>query len=108
MIILSGEPFDISQIINDYTDNSIEGQILHTMADSSEKYRFDSLNQLKFELLMRKETVNAARALNKSRFSFANFHKSKCNPEYWDRMENGGIQTEKWSKTQRRNLMIFL
>lgn len=89
MIIVSGSPFEV---INQYPNNSIEQYILNRMHESDEKYRYDSLEQLKFELKVRKETVNAAKKLNNSKFSFAVFHKSKCNPEYWIRTNNGGFR----------------
>lgn len=92
MIIISGDIFDISAIIDEYPRSSIERQLLTIMSQSSQKYRYDSLSQLKFELRMRKETVRSAKALNVSSLAFANFHKSKCNPEYWDRTQNGGLR----------------
>lgn len=92
MILLSGRPFDTSSLANEYPENSVEQQLLHAMSEGAGRYNYDSLNQLKFELLLRKEIVNAAIALYKSRLSFAVFHKSKANPEYWDRTENGGFR----------------
>ena len=92
MIILSGLPFDISALVNEYPENSVERQLLHAMSEGAGRYAYDSLNQLKFELLLRKEIVNAARALYKSGLSFAVFHKSKANPEYWNRTGNGGFR----------------
>lgn len=92
MIIIAGRPFDIATIIDEYPQNSVERQVLYAMSQSAEQYRYDSLEQLKFELRLRKEIVNAARALDRSRLSFAVFHKSRCNPEYWDRTDNGGFR----------------
>jgi protein-glutamine gamma-glutamyltransferase len=89
MIIVSDNPF---QIINQYPNNSIEQYILTKMNESTEKYRYDSLEQLHFELKVRKEIINAAKKLNNSKFAFAIFHKSKCNPEYWTRTNNGGFR----------------
>jgi len=91
MIILNGTPFDIFSIIHEYKENSVEAISLQKMAESQESYQYDSLEELKFELGLRKEIVNAAINLNSSAFSFAIFHKSKCNPLYWDRTANGGF-----------------
>lgn len=95
MIILSGRPFDISALVNEYPENSVERQVLHAMAEGAGRYAYDSLNQLKFELLLRNEIVNAARALYKSELSFATFHKARANPEYWDRTPNGGFRLKR-------------
>ena len=98
MIMLSGRTFDISEIINEYHPIGIERQVLRTLSESNDTYRYDSLNQLKFELRLRKEIVNAARVLNRSAFSFAVFRKSKCNEEYWDRTPNGGFRLKEGVK----------
>jgi len=62
------------------------------MSQSGENYRYDSLSQLKFELRLRKEIVNSAIKLYNSEFSFSGFHSSKCNPEYWEKTDNGGFR----------------
>lgn len=92
MIILSGSPFDITGLVNEYPENSVERQLLYAMSEGAGKYTYNSLNQLKFELHLRREIVNAAKALYKSGLSFAVFHKSRANPAYWDRTQNGGFR----------------
>jgi protein-glutamine gamma-glutamyltransferase len=92
MIRISGRPFDISEMIGEYPAGSIERQLLNTMSESSGTYQYDNLDQLKFELRLRKEIVNASAALNRSSFSFAVFRRSRCNPKYWDRTANGGFR----------------
>jgi len=91
MIMISGNSFDISEIIKEYDENSIEKLLLNKMSASSEKYNYDNLDQLKFELNMRRNIVNSAVGLNKSELSFAVFKKSVCNPVYWHRTPNGGF-----------------
>ncbi|WP_283606633.1 protein-glutamine gamma-glutamyltransferase [Faecalispora anaeroviscerum] len=91
MITISGSPFQISEIIGDYSENSVERQLLEQMSKSTETYRYDTLEQLKFELAMRREIVEAAKKLNRSGLKFAVFHKSECNPDYWERTSNGGF-----------------
>ena len=91
MVTVSGNSFDISKIMNEYTESSIERQLLNMMSANAEEYQYDSLDTLKFELRLRKEVVNAATGLNNSEFSFAVFDQSKCNPVYWDRTDNGGF-----------------
>lgn len=92
MIILSGNYFDISEIINQYDHNSIERYLLEKMSASDEKYQYDYLDQLRFELIFRKEIIKAAIDLYKSRINFAVFNKSKANPKYWNRTNNGGFE----------------
>ena len=92
MIVIAGSPFPISQIISGYPENSVERQLLEQMSQSAATYRYDTLEQLTFELSLRREIVDAARALNRSGLSFAVFHKSECNPAYWNRTSNGGFR----------------
>lgn len=91
MLYVSGVSLDVSTIINEYSENSIERELLNKMAASGEKYQYENINQLKFELNFRKEIVNSAVTLNNSGLSFATFKNSKCNPEYWTRTRNGGF-----------------
>lgn len=98
MITISGNPLDITTLSNDYPENSIERQLLSKLSASTEKYQYDSLNDLKFELRLRKEIVNTAITLNNSDLSFSVFRKSKCNPAYWDRTGNGGFKLKKTVK----------
>ena len=71
---------------------SVERLVIDAIWDSEETYAYSSLEEFLFELRFRKETVNAARELNRSRLSFATFHNSKANPKYWDRTPNGGFR----------------
>lgn len=91
MITVSGSSLPLSDITGEYPENSIERQLLEQMSKSTENYRYDTLDQLKFELSMRREIVNAAKQLNSSGMKFAVFHKSECNPDYWERTSNGGF-----------------
>lgn len=91
MITISGSPPQLSEIVEEYPENSVERQLLNEMSQSTETYRYDTLEQLKFELSMRREIVNAARQLNASGMNFSVFHKSKANPDYWERTSNGGF-----------------
>ncbi|MHB8064511.1 MAG: protein-glutamine gamma-glutamyltransferase, partial [Ruminiclostridium sp.] len=82
---------DSNTIINKYAQNSIERKIISILASSSEVYRYDSENQLDFELKLRKSIINAARELNRSYFSFRVFRKSICNLDYWNKTDEGGF-----------------
>lgn len=91
MIIISNTPLDIETIIYEYPENSIERDIINTMSESSEKYRYDYLDQLRFELNLRNEIINASKQLYRSRLSFKVFRYSECSPEYWNRSNDGGF-----------------
>lgn len=91
MIKIEGNKLDVNTIIDQYKSNSIEAYILNKMSSGEEVYEYDSLDELKFEINLRKNIVDAAIDLNKSDFDFAVFRKSTANPEYWDRTPQGGF-----------------
>ncbi|SHI19048.1 protein-glutamine gamma-glutamyltransferase [Sporobacter termitidis DSM 10068] len=90
MILVDNRLLDASAL--DYPEGSMERSMLNTLSSSPERYTYDSLNQLKFELRMRKEIVAAANALNRSNLSFEVFRDSRCNPTYWRRRGDGGFE----------------
>ena len=90
MITIKNQPPDDS-LNKGYPPMSLERQILDTLISSSTIYNYNSIDQLKFELRMRREIINAAEALFRSGMSFAVFRKSECNPVYWQRMDDGGF-----------------
>lgn len=108
MILISGSQPDLSAIAGEYAQNSVERLVLNQMSESAARYRYDSLRQLRFELSLRREIVAAARALNQSRMGFAVFHKSRCNPAYWDRTDNGGFQLKAGAKPHEAINDIFV
>lgn len=65
--------------------------IVKQMADYTTKYEFESIDQLKFELLFRINTLKAAMELNGSKAKFTTFQYAFCNPKYWYRLSNGGF-----------------
>lgn len=91
MIIINNQPLEAANILSEYPENSIERTVLDTMSASAEKYSFASLEQLKFELRLRKEIIKAAEALYESDIEFRVFRDSICNPAYWTRMNDGGF-----------------
>lgn len=71
--------------------NKEQKTIIKQMAASFIIYEYGAVNQLKFELLFRINTLKAATQLNKSGAKFTTFRYSFCNPMYWDRLSNGGF-----------------
>ena len=88
MIMIAGKPL-APDALNTYPAGSFEQNLLQVMSDNN--LGFDNMEQLKFELELRKSTVNAAKALNHSELDFAIFRKSRCNKEYWTRTAEGGF-----------------
>ncbi|MEI7024985.1 protein-glutamine gamma-glutamyltransferase [Paenibacillus sp. y28] len=72
--------------------DGIERKILNTLAASPITYRYDSTQDLLFELKLREEIIQASRDLYESRVSFATFEKSRCNTYYWQRTSDGGFK----------------
>lgn len=55
-------------------------------------YPYDSVYTLLFELYMRTQIVEAARALSKSGVYFADFKNAMCNQAYWHKTSQGKFQ----------------
>ncbi|WP_066064825.1 protein-glutamine gamma-glutamyltransferase [Neobacillus soli] len=71
--------------------NKEQKAIVKQMETYSEIYEYQTVEQLKFELLFRTNTMKAARELNKSGAKFTTFRYAFCNKKYWDRLSNGGF-----------------
>lgn len=89
MIQISGIPYKQSGM---WTDGSIENVIIQRMHADPSIYSFQSINELNFELKMRKNIVKSARAMNQGRAEFEVFEKSRANPQYWYVTNTGGFQ----------------
>lgn len=91
MIQISGDTIEPAALTEQYPADSIERDIIDILSSSSTAYNFNSRYQLEFELDLRKNIVAAARELYNSRISFRTFRNSTCNPEYWERTDEGGF-----------------
>ncbi len=92
MIVISGSPLQLPDFTPKYPPNSVERLLLVQMSESGKSYRFDSPEQLRFELQLRSAIVDASKSLSRSGLRFEVFHKSECNPEYWNRSGSGGFR----------------
>lgn len=108
MIYISGSLIDPKTILSHYPHNSIEVQIIELLSSSNNTYSYYSLNDLEFELNLRKQIVNTSIKLNKSKFSFKNFDESECNLEYWKRTRQGGFLLKKDVKPSDAIKDIFI
>lgn len=91
MIIISNDIVKPDTLINEYRPNSMQRDIITTMDLSKERYEYNSLNQLQFELQLRKDIVIAAEKINRGNMAFKTFPNSKCNLNYWNRTTEGGF-----------------
>lgn len=91
MITISGNLLSLDSLSSEYFDDSISKKILNILSESSESYEYSSLNDLRFELAMRKNIIAAAREFDRSAIKFKTFKESTCNKDYWERTEEGGF-----------------
>ncbi len=108
MIKIAGSLVNSNTIINNYTQNSTEKQIVSILASSSKVYNYDSQNQLDFELKLRESIINAAKDLYQSHLSFKIFRKSKCNQDFWNRTMEGGFALKYGIKPSEAIKDIFI
>jgi protein-glutamine gamma-glutamyltransferase len=95
MITISGKPADMDAIKQGYPENSTERKVVDILSSSQKKYEYESLDQLKFELRFRDEIIKASNELYHSGMEFQVFRKSTCNPEFWNRSDDGGFNLKK-------------
>ena len=91
MILIAGKAVQPEEINGAYVQNSVQKEIAQILFSSNVEYNYDSLEQLQFEIQLRSEIIASARALNQSDMAFAIFRKTRCNPTYWERTEEGGF-----------------
>ncbi len=91
MIVISGNVIQPQDLAAEYAPGSVERSIIDTLAASGERYSYDSLDQLRFELRMRKEIIAASHELYQSGMGFEIFRETRCNPAYWERTGEGGF-----------------
>ncbi len=88
MIIISGG--DVSQI-DPRMLTDLQWKIVRSKQRSPVVYRYTSMDALLFELQLRLQITEAAKAMYRSGAGFAVFSQSRCNPKYWIRTANGGF-----------------
>ncbi|MCZ8537734.1 protein-glutamine gamma-glutamyltransferase [Paenisporosarcina quisquiliarum] len=88
MIQVSGMPFQQSDM---WTAGSIERLIVQRMIEHTVVYSYQSIDELSFELKVRKNIIASARAMHKSNPLFETFANSRANPQYWQMTSNGGL-----------------
>lgn len=94
MIEIAGRQVTLDEVAGQYPHDSVEARVASGMANSGETYQFSSMDQFKFELTLRASIVNAAKELARSGLEFRVFRKSKANPDYWQRTDEGGFRLQ--------------
>ncbi|WP_428908331.1 protein-glutamine gamma-glutamyltransferase [Niallia sp. Krafla_26] len=71
--------------------NSVEKIIFQALKNDPNFYYYESINDLLFELSLRKNIISSAILMSRSSVSFEVFSTSRCNPKYWHLTSNGGF-----------------
>ncbi|AGK53588.1 protein-glutamine gamma-glutamyltransferase [Bacillus sp. 1NLA3E] len=88
MIQLSGIPFQQSGM---WPPGYIESVIILKMHEAPAVYSYQSMDELLFELKLRKKIIESARSMSRGHARFASFAKSRCNPRFWHLTNTGGF-----------------
>lgn len=104
MIQISGMPF---QQDDKWPTGSIEKIIIQRMHDASTVYSYQSINELMFELKVRKNIIESARVMDQGVAEFEIFEKTRANPQYWNVTDIGGIQLKHGVKPSEAIQDIF-
>lgn len=89
MITIQDKPLNTSSLP---ALSQIETAIIQSLASQSVSYNYASLQELSFEVALRKHTIQASIGLLQSGARFESFMRSTCNPRFWRRMPNGAFQ----------------
>jgi len=90
MIKINQQTIHANDLSDDLTTKE-QKDIFSKMEKDTDIFQYQSLSQLKFELLFRTKTLKAARDLNNSQVQFTTFTYAFCNKKYWNRISNGGF-----------------
>lgn len=107
MILIGGQSPDMAALTQGLGERSVEREVLRILSASEETYRYDSQEQLQFELNLRREIVKAATALSHSGMDFETFRESRCNEAFWKRGSDGGFALKDGVKASDAIMDIF-
>ncbi|MBB6217300.1 protein-glutamine gamma-glutamyltransferase [Anaerosolibacter carboniphilus] len=108
MIIIFDRVILLDDFANQYPLDPLQRKMMEILTASEYIYSYSSLDQLKFELDLRTNIIQAARELYNSKIHFKTFRKSICNPDYWDRSEEGGFSLKNGVHPSDAILDIFI
>ncbi|MGE6486831.1 protein-glutamine gamma-glutamyltransferase [Paenisporosarcina sp. NPDC076898] len=105
MIQISGVPFQQSDL---WTAGSIERLIVEKMMEQTVVYSYESIAELSFELILRKNIIASARAMHQSNPRFETFANARSNPQYWQLTSSGGFLLKNGVKPSEAIQDIYL
>ncbi|WP_261177692.1 protein-glutamine gamma-glutamyltransferase [Anaerobacillus sp. CMMVII] len=88
MIQVAGRQFSLEGIMD---FGEVEGVIIQEMLNSPELFAYPSMNELRFEINIRKNIMESAKEMNASQVAFTIFENARCNPTYWTLTNAGGF-----------------
>lgn len=94
MISIQNRPITANELKEFFSDAK-DREIIDWMANSHKVYRYESLNELKFEILFRRKTIEASLDLLKSKAQFATFENSYCHDHFWQLSSKGAFLLKK-------------
>ncbi|RDW20494.1 protein-glutamine gamma-glutamyltransferase [Oceanobacillus chungangensis] len=89
MIQLAGMQFQQSGM---WTSDSIENVIIQRMQEDPIVHSYQSMDELSFELKLRKNIIESSRSMYQGNSQFASLENSRCNPQYWLLTDAGGFR----------------
>src|SRR5690606_31911583 len=89
MILISGTRLEPSTM---WTNDRTERTILESMVNDPTVYSYQTVDELAFDLNLRKNIIASAKAMNQGHAQFAVFANSFCNPRYWQLSQVGGFR----------------
>ncbi|MBW7571460.1 protein-glutamine gamma-glutamyltransferase [Caproiciproducens faecalis] len=105
MIVIAGNTVQPDSV-GEYAPGGVEKAILDQLAANGNN-TYDSVDQLKFELTLRKEIMEASKQLYRSGMGFEIFRETRCNPDYWKRTEEGGFLLKSGVKPSKAIMDIY-
>lgn len=105
MIQLAGIPFQQNDM---WASGSMERMIIQWMNEDTVVYSYPFIGELSFEVMLRKNIILSARAMNQSSVQFEVFAHSRCNPQYWHLTGSGGFLLQKGVKPSEAIQDIYL
>ncbi|QOY37184.1 protein-glutamine gamma-glutamyltransferase [Anaerobacillus isosaccharinicus] len=88
MIQVAGRPFSLDSTMD---FGEVEGVIIQQMLNSPELFSYRSMNELRFEINLRKNIMESAQEMSVSDVAFTIFETARCNPTYWNLTSAGGF-----------------
>lgn len=95
MIKYAGSEMNPQSLLSQYPPESAEFEMLDKLLKSSTVYKYETQDELTFEIGFRRSIINASLALYRGRLGFRTFYESRCNEAFWVRIENGGFVLKK-------------